>query len=322
MKGALICQPFPSPRFLCFPRERELSEGVISLRISMAPKSESLDALRARIDEIDDRVHQLLMERTAVVEAVARAKQNGPRAAALRPGREAAILRRLMGLHQGAFPRGAIVRIWRELISAQLSVQTQFAVAVYMPSDAASYWDLARDHFGSHTPMTAFRSIGQVVRAVTESPATVGVLPMPQEGEPDPWWRGLASRDEQAPRVFARLPFGPRGNVRGDSGDALAIGCVAPEPTGADRSLLVVESGGGMSRTRLFSTLAAVGLPCTFFAAPEQRPEASLVEVEGFVTDDDERLKTLVEQLGDGIGRALPIGAYALPLGPTETANP
>jgi chorismate mutase/prephenate dehydratase len=287
----------------------------------MAPQSESLDALRVRIDEIDDRLHELLMERTSVVEAIATAKQAAPAASSLRPGREAAILRRLVGAHRGPFPAGAIVRIWRELISAQLIVQSRFAVAVFMPTRSAGYWDLARDHFGSHAPMTAYRSIGQVVRAVTDAPATVGVLPMPQEGDPDPWWRGLVSRDEAAPRVFARLPFGPRGNAREEGGDAVAIGRVAPEPTGADRSLLVLEAGGGISRTRLFSLLGACGLPCTFFAAAELRPEASLdlVEVEGFVTEDDERLKSFLSQAGDCIGLALPIGAYAVPLGAAES---
>jgi chorismate mutase-like protein len=284
----------------------------------MAPQSEALDALRARIDEIDDRVHQLLMERTRVVEEVAAAKQGEPKAAALRPGREAAILRRLMAAHTGPFPRGAVVRIWRELIAAQLLVQTPFAVAVFMPTDASALWDLARDHFGSQVPMTPFRSIGQVVGAVTDGPATVGVLPIPAEGDRDAWWRGLASREDSAPRVFARLPFGLRGNARGEGSAAFAIGRVAPEPTGADRSLLVFEVGGGISRTRLFSSLAEVGLPCTFFAAPDQRLQASLIEVEGFVTDGDARLARLLDQLGGDVSRAVPIGAYAAPLVPVE----
>ncbi len=95
------------------------------------------------------------------------------------------------------------------------------------------FWDLARDHYGSHTPMSAYRSIGQVIRAVTEGQAAVGVLPMPQEGEPDPWWRHLLSEDEDAPRVVARLPFGARGNARSDGADALAIGRGAQQETGS-----------------------------------------------------------------------------------------
>jgi chorismate mutase/prephenate dehydratase len=286
----------------------------------MPNSTQSLDELRARIDVIDDQLHDLLMQRTAIVEAVAQAKQGPTGIAALRPGREATILRRLVARHRGKLPAGSILRIWRELIAGQLMIQTPFAVAVYMPNDAAGYWDLARDHFGSNTPMTAYRSTGQIAQAVTEIPGTVGVLPMPQEGDRDPWWRGLAARNGSMPRVFARLPFGARGNARTDGGDALAIGRVEPEPTGADRSLLVLEAEAGISRARLFSTLNACGLPCTFFAGFESRPDASLdlVEVEGFVEHDDRRLKNFLDQVTDTVGRALPIGAYAVPIAPTE----
>src|SRR5205085_1491538 len=88
--------------------------------------------------------------------------------------------------------------------------------AVYTPSDAPGFWDLARDHYGSHTPMVPCRSTPQVIRAVTENKEAIGVLPMPQEGDsdPDPWWRHLLSSDGNAPHVIARLPFGARGNAR------------------------------------------------------------------------------------------------------------
>ena len=286
----------------------------------MPSSPESLDVLRARIDEIDDRLHALLMERTAVVGQVAAAKEATPGISSLRPGREAAILRRLMAAHHGPLGRGTVVRIWRELITSQLMVQTPLAVAVYVPHGEASFWDLARDHFGSHAPMTPCRSIGQVLSAVADSATTVGVVPMPQQGDTDPWWRGLLARDATAPRVFARLPFGPRGNARTEGGDALAIGRVPVEPTGADRSLLIVESGGGTSRGRLISCLGGAGLPCTFVAAPESRPEASLflVEVEGFVTPEDERLRSFLDQVGETVGLVQPSGAYAVPLGETD----
>ena len=56
--------------------------------------------LRARLDELDDKIHDLLMERALVVESVARSGK----AAAFRPGREAAILRRLLARHTGKLP--------------------------------------------------------------------------------------------------------------------------------------------------------------------------------------------------------------------------
>src|SRR5207244_11582542 len=97
-----------------------------------------------------------------------------------------------------------------------------------------------------------YRSVGQVIRAVTEGQASIGVLPMPQEGEAGPWWRHLVSKDDSAPRVVARLPFGARGNARSDGADALAIGRGAQQETGADRTLLMTQSAADISRGRIF----------------------------------------------------------------------
>ena len=54
----------------------------------------NLDELRRRLDAIDDRLHDLILERAAVVESVAALKQSTGQPS-LRPGREAEILRRL-----------------------------------------------------------------------------------------------------------------------------------------------------------------------------------------------------------------------------------
>ena len=72
---------------------------------SEAPPSEDgwrpdLAVLRARLDDLDDKMHDLLMERALVIESVARSGKP----AAFRPGREAAILRRLLARHTGKLP--------------------------------------------------------------------------------------------------------------------------------------------------------------------------------------------------------------------------
>jgi len=243
----------------------------------MTPSPSDLADLRRRLDEIDDKLHDLLIRRAEIVGAVAASKREG-KLPAFQPGREAQIIRRLVGRHHGAFPVATLVRMWREMLSATVRLQSAFAVAVFAPIEAQGFWDLARDHYGSHTPMAAYRSIGQVIRAVTEGQASLGVLPMPQEGELDPWWRHLLSKDEDAPRVVARLPFGARGNARGDGVDALAIGRGVQQETGRDRVLLATESSADISRDRIFRTLASLGLVCTFFASYEHAGSATSLE--------------------------------------------
>jgi chorismate mutase / prephenate dehydratase len=270
--------------------------------------------LRRQIDEIDDQLHDLLIERAGIVGRVAAGKKDDG-VAFYQPGREAAILRRLAARHRGALPFASVVRIWREILAATVRIETPFAVAVFAPAEAQGFWDLARDHFGSHTPMSAYRSIGQVIRAVTEEHASVGILPMPQEGEPDPWWRHLLSADDRAPRVIARLPFGGRGNARGGDADALAIGPGKQQQTGADHTFFGVESATDISRARFLGILSSVDLECTFFSSWEHAEGAvNLVEIDGFVPLSDPRLVEFRFRLGKALYRLLPVGGYAVPL--------
>jgi chorismate mutase/prephenate dehydratase len=287
-----------------------------------------LAELRRHIDEIDDRLHDLLIERAEIVGEVAASKKAREKtskksgdAAFYQPGREAQILRRLAARHRGALPFASLVRIWREMLAATVRLETPFAVAVLAPAEMPGFWDLARDHYGSHTPMSAYCSIGQVIRAVTEGQAAVGILPMPQEGDLDPWWRHLLSQDDDAPRVVARLPFGDRGNARGDRGDALVIGGGMQQETGADRTFFAVESLAGISRARFLGLLASLGLACTFFASWEYADGAlNLLELDGFVQLSDPRLRSFRTQLGAAPHRLLPFGGYALPLPPAALA--
>ena len=83
----------------------------------MSETIKPLDDLRREIDEIDSALHDLIMRRTRVVAQVAAAKGES-NAANFIPGREVWVLRRLLARHEGAFPRHALVRIWREMISA------------------------------------------------------------------------------------------------------------------------------------------------------------------------------------------------------------
>jgi chorismate mutase / prephenate dehydratase len=288
----------------------------------MATSTSALDDLRRRIDQIDDQLHDLIMQRAEVVQSVARAKQRGG-IATVRPGREATLLRRLVERHRGPFPRAVLVRLWRELISGSISLQGQFTVAVQTPGATPDYWDLARDHYGSCMPMLAFQSSGEVLRALSEGRAMIGVLPMPAEGESAPWWPMLAASGAGAPRVIARLPFAGCGNARGESANALVIGHAEVDATGADRSVLAIEIQDDLSRARLIGALNEADLAVTLFAAhtSDGRAAWNLVEIDDLVTPDDARLRKALAPLAERVARVTHLGAYARPLAPAALAG-
>ena len=277
-----------------------------------------LKGLRRRLDEIDDKLQDLLIDRAQIVSLVAASKKDGNRPA-YQPAREAEIIRRLVGRHRGALPVATLVRMWREMLAATVRLQSPFSVAVFAPADRPGFWDLARDHYGSNTPMSAYDTVGQVISAVAGGTGSVGVLPLPKAGESDPWWPHLLSTDNDAPRVVARLPFGARGNARADT-DALAIGCGGQQESGLDRTLLGAEISTAVSQRRISELLATLELACTFVCS-DRGETVYLIEVEGFVPISDRRLDAFRLELGARLERLLPLGGYAVPLSSSALAT-
>jgi len=267
-----------------------------------------LDDLRGEIDEIDTSLHDLIMRRAAIVENIAAAK--GEQAASgMRPGREAEILRRLVARHDGPFPRGSLVRIWREIISAVTAMQGPYNVAVF-DDGSGGLWDLSRDYFGSCTEISTCSARRDVVSGVADGTVTHGVLPYPSDEDDRPWWAGLWSPD--APRIVLRLPFVGIANARERDARALVIARISPEPTGDDRSLIMIEMAEERRRVVFAEMLDRAGLDGRLVCAARDGSLQYLVEAKGFLESGDGRLRHLMEE--QDVERVQIIGAYPVPL--------
>ncbi len=269
-----------------------------------------LGALRAEIDRIDSEIQDLLIRRAEVVGRVAATKRNG---VALRPGREAAILRRLLARHQGQLPRQTVVRIWRELLAGTTGMQGSFVVAVRETDPGSGFVAMAREQFGALTPMRIHGSAAQAIADVSAGRVSVAVLPIPSETDAprDAWWTALLQKEPRI-HVVGRLPFWTRRPEGAPMAQAFVVAAIAPDPSGNDRSLLGLELDPDLSRARLGSALAAAGLePGNVILRRDAGAAHALVEVAGFVADDDPRLA----RLGAVLRTPVVIGAYAVPVG-------
>jgi chorismate mutase len=279
--------------------------------------SPNLDSLRQEIDAIDSELHAMVRRRADLVDRISAAKPPG--GLALRPGREARVMRQRLATHQGPFPSTAIYRMWREMMCAFTLMQTpDLKIAICRPADQPGYWDLARDHFGCQIPFVANDTPAQVLAAVRANPSTIGVVPTPIESDATPWWPLLAGRDATLPNVVARLPFLDMPNARARGISAFVLARMEPEDSGDDRTLISVEAVTGLSRNRIAGALAKVGLPA-FTSALDQVAGGVhhyLVELPGVLADGDERLRELGTVLGLTSGRVAAIGAYAVPATP------
>ncbi|HUT49070.1 MAG TPA: chorismate mutase [Alphaproteobacteria bacterium] len=283
----------------------------------MLPIDEPLARLRGEIDTLDDAIHDLIVQRGAVVEEIGRLKADTD-APVFRPGREAKVLRHIVARHKGSFPAAALVRIWRELMAGSVSMQGPLSMAVCVPAGETGYCQLARAHFGTVGQLATYNSPGEVISAVASHRFTVGIVPAPSLEDSDPWWRMLVGDDDRLPRVVARLPVtgvagGPSTELAG-----MALAFAEPEATGDDRSLAVVEVDDEVSRAAVTSAFGDAGLELVFM---DSRADAGgrliLVEIADFVGPGDQRLQKIAA------GGRLPVvaihhlGAYPAPFEPS-----
>ncbi len=88
-----------------------------------------LGILRERIDAIDNEILELLNKRADVVIAVGKAKE-GTDGVFYVPSREKAIYERLTAVNAGPFPNDAVVKVFREIISASLNMELPMQVVL------------------------------------------------------------------------------------------------------------------------------------------------------------------------------------------------
>jgi chorismate mutase len=271
-----------------------------------------LQALRQELDRLDDALHDMLMHRAEVVAQVAAAKAARSEGLALRPGREAAIIRRLLARHRGRLPPVTITRIWRELFGGTTAMQGPYSITVCDTVPGGAYTAMAREHFGALIPLRAHRTPAQAIGEVSAGTATAAVLPVPDEEElaSAAWWTALLQKDDPRIHVIARLPFWTARPEGAPRVQGLVVSTIAPDPTDSDRTLLGLELDPEVSRTRLTAALTTAGL--SLGAAILRRDQFSpvahaLVDVAGFVADGDPRLAALTSVLRQPVV----LGAYA-----------
>ncbi|MDX1485448.1 MAG: chorismate mutase [Alphaproteobacteria bacterium] len=274
----------------------------------------TLSELRGEIDRLDDQLVDLLLRRTDLVRAIGSLK-GADGSGVLRPGREAEILRRLLVRAGAGLDGAAVVRIFREIVSAAVRQQGPFSVAASMPEGGPSCWGLARDQYGAGLPIRPMAGPIQVVAAVAEGSVSVGVVPYPVSEEAQPWWPPLMA--ERAPRVVARLPAADGLAPAEGCEEGLALAMMVPEPSGDDRSLIGLETEEGLGRSRIGEAFATAGLN---LRASWRRPAGGgydhggiLAEVDGFVMTDGPAFAALQMALGAAVSRVSVIGAYAVP---------
>jgi chorismate mutase/prephenate dehydratase len=140
-----------------------------------------LERLRKKIDGIDEEILEALNRRAQVVLDVARIKRDNKKEF-YSPEREQEILERLTGMNEGPFPNEALRALYREILSASLSLEEPLKVACLGPLATFSHLAALR-HFGSSSSVVPCESIREVFEMVDKGKADVGVVPVENSSE-------------------------------------------------------------------------------------------------------------------------------------------
>ena len=143
--------------------------------------NDKIRELRKKIDEIDDRIIDLLNERARIVIEVGDIKK-AEKLEFHSPGREREILDRLTTRNAGPFPQDTLRAVYREILSSSLSLERPLKVAYLGPR--ATFTHMAgMQQFGLAAQYVPLENIREVFNEVERGRADFGVVPIENSTE-------------------------------------------------------------------------------------------------------------------------------------------
>ena len=145
----------------------------------MAGQSDSdqpLDALRKKIDALDEKIVQLLNDRAQVVVEVGKIKQ-ATKSPIYAPDREKAVLERIRQLNRGPLPDRCLEAVYRELMSGSFALEKPLRIGFLGPVGSFSHAATVRK-FGSSVEYVDLADIPSVFEEVVRGHVDYGMVPV------------------------------------------------------------------------------------------------------------------------------------------------
>ena len=140
-----------------------------------ADQSPNLDDLRRRIDEVDQRLVELLGERASIVVDIGKAKHTGG-TPIYAPHRERQVIERAIANNKSPLPARTIEAIYRELMSGSFAIERPLRVGYLGPPGSFSHLAAVR-HFGSSVEVDDLHEIDHVFEEVAAGRCHYGLAP-------------------------------------------------------------------------------------------------------------------------------------------------
>ena len=279
-----------------------------------APPLDDLASLRAEIDRIDAEMHALLIQRGGIIDRLIAVKGTSTSGSAFRPGREAAMMRRVAERHRGLLPLDTVEGIWRVIIATFTYVQAPFSVHADISGGDPAMRDSARFHFGFTVPYRPHPTCAAVIEAVATSRGDLGIFrfePRAANGDIRPpkgeaWWEGLIG--EGRPKVIARLPFIERPTHPAGT-PVFVVAKPLEDPSAAQRDWVLLAARAGAWTLEAERALHDLYGEVVARAKPRGEAERLLIAVPGGVSP--RQLREALDRAGAAIAHLDETGSHA-----------
>ncbi len=158
-----------------------MTESVIDQRALMDENRKKIDELRDGIDAIDHEILELLNRRAELVIDIGRAKSKD-KSEFYVPEREQEIFKRLAESNRGPFPAKALKAVFREIMSASLSLEKPQKIAFLGPVATFTH-QACLQRFGTSGEFIPKKDIADVFDDVEKGRADYGVVPIENSTE-------------------------------------------------------------------------------------------------------------------------------------------
>ena len=164
-------------------RTRRMPQAPAPAAHSRAALQPQLEAVRRRIDAVDEQLHSLINERARLAQQVGISKGSAGRTVDFyRPEREAQVLRLARERNAGPLKDEEVLRLFREIMSACLAQQEPPKVAFLGPEGTFTQTAVL-NHFGHSVRALPLGSIDEVFHEVEAASADFGVVPIENSTE-------------------------------------------------------------------------------------------------------------------------------------------
>lgn len=143
--------------------------------------SKKLIPLRKTIDQLDDRIIRLLNRRAAIALQIGQWKHVNTKEAYV-PAREKMVLTHVRRANRGPLRHAALLRIYREIMSASMALERPVHVAFLGPPSTFTH-QAARVRFGGSVNFVTCETTADIFEEVRKDQAEYGVVPIENSTE-------------------------------------------------------------------------------------------------------------------------------------------